>query len=626
MKRTKKNIRHVKTKEDMKKALADIASAPIISYDLETGGLDPFAPGAYITSVGISTKEYDWAFLLNHYLSDIFEDWKAQSKLMRKINKAVKGKKMVAHNGKFDYMFVRVLYGYKWDIYFDTMLAHYNLNENIRHGLKEITLKEGWNEGYDIPLSAKHGLTGTIEEHIEYLAEDTFDTLRLYYKYRRKLRLDKGTYDIFWNITMPASKMYCEAQFHGVYIDSEKLAEAKIYWSKKVEVAKRVLDDLHPSDNKWKNKKTKEWEYGVNWGSPDQLAEILFNKMGIEPIAKTPKGKPSTSESVLQQLAKEHEIAKQVLDYRGASKNLNTFIEPWERQMTDSRIHPNFKIHGTVTGRPSCIDPNLQQVPRDPRIRSIITAPPGWVLLDVDYSQADLRIVAEMAQCPVLLLAYQTGLDIHGKTVQELFGIPTDKQTKEERKKGKAVNFGFVYGMWWKKFVQYALDNYDSVFTDKEAEKVRKDFFRTYPGLAPWHKTQKAFANKNGYVRSILGRIRRLPDAMREPTGGYDAKKSEAERQAVNSPVQSFASDLTLMAAIQMHNEFDKKYLKVVGSVHDSVLMECREDMVEEVAPRILEIMRRPKLLDELDIRLSVPLVGDLEVGPWASGVEWAQK
>jgi DNA polymerase I-like protein with 3'-5' exonuclease and polymerase domains len=192
--------------------------------------------------------------------------------------------------------------------------------------------------------------------------------------------------------------------------------------------------------------------------------------------------------------------------------------------------------------------------------------------------------------------------------------------TKEERKKGKAINFGFIYGMWWKKFKDYARDNYGVVFTDKECENIRKAFFRLYNGLPDWHKRKKRFANQHGYVISFCGRKRRLPDAMIRPKNKHEEmRKQEAERQAINSPIQSMASDWTLAAAVELHDELPTSYFRIVGSVHDAILMGVRKDKLSIVLPRIKQAMEQPKIMKRLGVSMSVPILSEIEIGPWGA-------
>jgi len=294
----------------------------------------------------------------------------------------------------------------------------------------------------------------------------------------------------------------------------------------------------------------------------------------------------------------------------------------------------------------------------------LITAPPGWTLIEMDLSQIELRIAAELADEYNMLEAFRTGVDVHWLTalreiergagmkeeifktvklhkekvransigekmtyseaVEYILGIGPDAATelltlwKETRKKAKAINFGYLYGMWWKKFKIYARDNYGVTVTDKQAQESRKSFFKLYPRFNPWHDRQRRFARLNGYVRSLSGRKRRLPDAQdSEDT----PRRREAERQAINSPVQSFANELNLMAALQIREEFSRKHVRIVGTVHDACLFEVRNDMVPQLYKRGLEIMSGPKLLKDFEIELTVPIEAEAKIGPWGAGV-----
>jgi DNA polymerase-1 len=352
----------------------------------------------------------------------------------------------------------------------------------------------------------------------------------------------------------------------------------------------------------------------------------------------------------------DHPCTEALLKFREAKQQLSFFIDGWKPYLVNGRLHPSFKLHGTVTGRLSCENPNLQQVPRDPRIRTLISAPEGWSLIEADLSQIELRIAAELANERAMLEAFKTGVDVHWltalreiarggalkslvvKTAQALSkgtklsysqsinillkmgpdaaqGISAE--WKEYRKKAKAINFGYLYGMWWKKFKLYARDNYGVAVTDEEAQASRIAFFDLYSDFPEWHKRQRRYVRKHGYVKSLSGRKRRLPAArMSEDT----PERREAERQAINSPVQSFANEINLMAALQLRKEFPRRVLRIVGTVHDAVLLEVRNDWVERVYKRTLEIMSRPELFDVFDIELDVPIEAEAKIGPWAAG------
>jgi DNA polymerase-1 len=349
-------------------------------------------------------------------------------------------------------------------------------------------------------------------------------------------------------------------------------------------------------------------------------------------IELTDAGEPSTSEATLKQLREKHPVVDLILQHRGVKIQISHFIDGWINRMVDGRLHPNFKMHGTVTGRTSCTDPNLQQVPRDPKIRSLLGAPPGRTFVECDHSQAELRIATILSGDPTMTRIYQTGGDIHTHTYEMVSGekISDDKHIKkEQRKKAKAVNFGFVYGMGWRKFKDYARDTYGIILTDKEAKEYREKFFRTYNKLPEWHQRQRKIVNALGQVRNPIGRLRRLPDIYSSDQG----KKAEAERQAINSPVQGFGSDLTIMGMIEVtgyakvyhkHLVLDKSRFDCIGTVHDATLFEVDDDYLMEFIPRVKEIMQNPKVLsDVFHFESPIPIVVDFSVGKqWSQGVE----
>lgn len=576
---------------------------------------------------------------------DLEEIVKLVTKKLRKCNN-------ILHNGKFDALWMLVRFGVRWRVDFDTMLAHFLLDENDRHGLKYLAQKFLGAPDWDIDGKDK---TSWSAKNAKYACHDVFYTRRLFFIFRKMLKEDHDIKRVFELIMMPCVQLFIDAEFRGVYIDLDKMDDAEAYLREELATALSNLEEWGKKATKV-DKKTEK----INWGSADQLGNLLFNDLKIKSIEKTKGGKDSVSESVLLRI--DHPMVGDLLKYRAASKQLSSFIEGWRPYIdTTGRLHPVFKLHGTVTGRLSCERPNLQQVPRDPRIRSLITAPPGFTLIEMDLSQIELRIAAELADEYNLLQVFNDGGDPHWQTaireiergagyakeikktvklhhkqegkeyvkmnysdaVEYILGMGGDAAAdlmsmwKEVRKKAKAINFGYLYGMWWKKFKIYARDNYGVDVSDGEAQASREAFFELYPGFPEWHEKQRRFAQMNGYVRSLSGRKRRLPAAM----GGRDSpERREAQRQAINSPVQSFANELNLMAALQMRREFRRKWFGLVGTVHDAVLIEVRNDKVEQVYHRGLEIMSQPDLLTDFEINLSVPIEADAKIGAWSTG------
>lgn len=586
-------------------------------------------------------------------------------KIVKLATRKLKQCKTVFHNGKFDCLWMRVRFGVKWTVNFDTMLAHYLIDENDFHGLKYLAQKYLGAPDWDVEGGVK---TAWSTKNAKYAAHDVFYTRKLRFILRDLLLEDHDVKRVHDLIMVPCIKLFIEAEFNGVHIDLDKMDDAEVYLREELATALKNLERWG-TKAKLVDKKTGK----INWGSADQLGHLLFEVLKIKPIEKTKGGKNSVSESVLLRI--DHPMVGDLLKFRAAQKQLSGFIEGWRPYLDlHGRLHPVFKLHGTVTGRLSCEHPNLQQVPRDPRIRTLITAPDGWVLIEMDLSQIELRIAAELADEHNLLSVFNSGGDPHWQTaIREIergagykdemkrtaklhheqngkeykkmnyseaveyilsiggdAAVDTVKQWmtdtrsnkefmdwKETRKKAKAINFGYLYGMWWKKFKIYARDNYGVDVTDDEAQASREAFFELYPGFPKWHEKQRRFAQVNGYVRSLSGRKRRLPAAA---SGRDSPERREAQRQAINSPVQSFANELNLMAALQMRKEFNWNWFRICGTVHDAILMWVRKDKVQHVWDRGLEIMSHPELLDDFEIELGVPIEADAKVGPWGGG------
>lgn len=643
--------RIIEDEDDLAECIEWIDQQTRLSFDCETSGLYPWK--GHIVSLGIGNKKRQWIVLINHYLQS--SSPKFVQRCFDEIDEAIQRRrkkiKLIGQNAKFDSLWTQVHFGVQWRADFDTMLAHHALDENDRHGLDHLAMKYFGAIDYDVPLRVKFGLEGTVETHCRYLALDILYTDLVAEALDDEFEEEPAVEQVFDKITMPAARMFVDIELDGIHVDYEKFEEVEEYLKDQMHTQELKLSKIMP---------------GVNWGSPKQVADVLFNKLKLTPLEKSKSGKSfSTSESVMKRLATQHEIPAMLLKFREAKQQLSFFIEGWKPWLHNGRLHPSFKLHGTVTGRLSCENPNLQQVPRDPRIRSLLIAPPGWELVEADLSQIELRIVAELSADPEMTRCFMHGIDIHWRTAlkeifaaggykkeieetarrltrknhvdyEDAFDILTKagpdacieradpKKTdswpgwKEIRKRAKAVGFGYVYGMWWKKFMTYARDTYDLVITEKEAQFSRESYFDLYRGLDKFHQRQRSFARQNGYVKSLFGRKRRLPRAMdREDT----PERGSAWRQAINSPVQSFASDLNIAAALELRRLHNRSYFKICGTVHDAILMIVRVDKLREVTDDVLRIMSHPPLMDEFGIKLRVPLEADVKIGPWSKGV-----
>ena len=592
-----------------------------LSYDIETTGLVRFEDEVNLFGFGNDRVQY--IIPLEARYSPLKGARLAQRKLIRTcvnwLNRNAKA--LVAGNGKFDDLFLKYHFGVKPNITFDVVLASHILNENTPNGVKENAVLECNAPEWDVDKDLKTGKYKTREkyqEYLTYLGYDIYYEYKLYRVFHKKLKQDRALMKLFYHLYMPGIISYETVEEHGVFIYPQQFKQVR----KHLEAEREAIEE----------ELLKLAKHEVNWNSPAQIQKLLYEELKLPVIETTESGSPSTSEATLMQLRDKHPIVELILKYRGVNIQISHFIDGWINRMWGRRLFPNFKLHGTVTGRTSCTDPNLQQVPRDPIIRNLVGAPEGWSVVEIDYSQAELRIAAIMSGDETMKRIYQTGGDIHTHTYEMITGekVSDDKYIKkEQRKKAKAVNFGFVYGMGWRKFKIYARDNYGVDLTDKEAEQWRERFFQAYHSLPKWHSKQRRIVQSMGQVRSPIGRLRRLPDIYSTDK----SKKAEAERQSINSPVQGFGSDLTILGMSEIMGNaqyydpdyvLDKDKFFVIGTVHDATLFEVRNDYLMEFCPKAKHILEHPKALEDVfHFDTDVPIVADVAVGKsWGAGIE----
>ena len=592
-----------------------------LSYDIETTGLVRFEDE--VNLFGFGNDQVQYIIPLEARYSPLRGARLAQRKLIRTcvnwLNRNAKA--LVAGNGKFDDLFLKYRFGVKPNITFDVVLASHILNENTPNGVKENAVLECNAPEWDVDKDLKTGKYKTREkyqEYLTYLGYDIYYEYKLYRVFHKKLKQDRALMKLFYHLYMPGIISYETVEEHGVFIYPQQFKKVRKHLESEREAIEKQLLKLA--------------KHEVNWNSPAQIQKLLYEELKLPVIETTESGSPSTSETTLMQLRDKHPIVELILKYRGVNIQISHFIDGWINRMWGRRLFPNFKLHGTVTGRTSCTDPNLQQVPRDPIIRNLVGAPEGWSVVEIDYSQAELRIAAIMSGDETMKRIYQTGGDIHTHTYEMITGekVSDDKYIKkEQRKKAKAVNFGFVYGMGWRKFKIYARDNYGVDLTDKEAEQWRERFFQAYHFLPKWHSKQRRIVQSMGQVRSPIGRLRRLPDIYSTDK----SKKAEAERQSINSPVQGFGSDLTILGMSEIMGNaqyydpdyvLDKDKFFVIGTVHDATLFEVRNDYLMEFCPRAKHILEHPKALEDVfHFDTDVPIVADVAVGKsWGAGIE----
>lgn len=562
--------------------------------DIETTGLNRFKDR--VTWVGIGLAEEIGEPLRYCHTYDM-DDPERVEKCLAMIDK-IRAKRLttVFQNGKFDTLFMEEKYRVKIPIHEDVMLIATAYDLAADHGLKDMAHRYLGVPDWDI--SKKQKLSGAAEVVEPYLRLDVQYTWELFCYFQKRLNEDQRK--IYEKILRPAYRMYRDVERNGAYVDITALRATRRKYKKLEAERLGLLQD----------------RYDINWNSSGQVADVLFNKEDLPVIKKSPKtGKPSADASVLKRLAaKGYELPTLITQYKEVNTLNKMFLNRWEDDLgSDGRMHPSFNLTNVVSGRTSCQNPNLQQVPRTKDVRAIFTAPKGRIFFEADYSQLELRIAADYAKDPTMIEIYRTGGDIHTQTAKLMTG--GREPTKEERSKAKAVNFGFLYGMMAKKFVDYAYDSYGVVFTEAEARQFRELYFAKYSRLLPWHKEMELLCEALGGVSNRFGRFRKLPLIYSQNKW----ERASAARRAVNTPVQGTGSDLLISAATQLHKELKGEGLKIVGTVHDSILGEFYEEDVDWIVPEIKRIMAHPKIMDDFGVELLVPLEADVGLGPWGS-------
>lgn len=633
----KLNKRVVRDRESFEEFLVSLSKQKYISMDNETQYLNPWAKDRHVVLKGYGFENEQWIipFYIDHtnYAKrSVFNTHEKRVAALDAIIYVIKkyNIKVICQNGKFDLKWDRIDLKNKHPLWLDVLPLSTVINENEPHNLTYMSMTYAGADNYDdLTIDQKAGYGISFKKHSTYLAYDVYYTRLLGMYFLEKLKQDKKLEKYFWNLNLPGFKLMVDVECNGEYVDMDQFKVASDLCRKQAGESLEVLDRFSSLT---------QYPEAFNWQSPNQVRELLFDKLDMPVLEKTKTGLPSTAESVLQRLAAlpkknsfkieidgneyyKQEIAQSLLSYREAKK-LSSFIDSWGEKMDDEHLlHPSYKVE-VVTGRTSCVEPNLQQTPRNKTLRSCVSAPPGWDFIAADYSQIELRLVAMAANERNMMEVFNSGGDIHLVTASRASGKDFKDITEEERKKAKAINFGFIYCMYPKKFMIYSRDNYGVVVTEDEATLFREIFFEQYWGLPIWHRAVKKFVRKHGYVRNMWGRIRHLPSIF-----SSDRKEvMQAERQAINSPIQGAASELNIASATEIHETFDRNEVRVTGFVHDEIHMWVRKSVTSTLLPKIKSIMEKPKICETLGIEFTVPIIAEIKVGPWGKGQVWQAK
>lgn len=484
--------------------------------------------------------------------------------------------------------------------YFDTMLASYVLNAvTTRHGMDDVArvylshLTTTFEQVAGKGAKQKTFNQIEIETAGHYAAEDAHVTYRLYEVLERKLKEIPELINILHHIEMPVASVLATMEENGIELDLSFLDQLSVDFANTIQNLENQIIEIAGES--------------FNVGSPKQVGEVLFEKLGLKGGKKTATGQYSTSEAVLEKI--DHPITELIIEYRGLTKLRSTYTEALVKQANPDthRVHTSYHQALTATGRLSSTDPNLQNIPiREEigrQIRKAFIAPQGRVLLAADYSQIELRLMAHFSQDDALVDAFQNGQDVHRRTASEVLGVSLENVTSDQRRQAKAVNFGLLYGM-----SEFGLIR-QLGFTREESQNYIKQYFHRYPGIYEYMQRTRQVALEQGFVETITGRRLYTPD--------IDARnmmvRKGAERAAINAPLQGSAAEIIKMAMIEVNKILPQDQAKLLLQVHDELVFEVDEAIADQLAAQIKDVMQKV-------VTLSVPLV--VEVG---QGKNWGE-
>ncbi|OOF35819.1 DNA polymerase I [Rodentibacter heidelbergensis] len=585
------------TEADLTRWIDKLSKANLFALDTETDSLNYMAANLVGLSFALENGEAAYLPLQLDYLGapKTLKKTTALSALKPILENAEI--KKVGQNLKYDLTILARNGIEVQGIAFDTMLESYVLDSTGRHNMDDLAKRYLGHQTIsfeEIAGKGKNQLTFNqipLEQAAEYAAEDADITMKLQQVLWKKLQAEPSLAALFENIELPLLSVLSHMERTGVLIDSDAL------FIQSNEITTRLTE-----------LETRAYELAgqtFNLASTKQLQEILFDKLGLPVLQKTPKGAPSTNEEVLEELAYSHELPKVLVEHRGLSKLKSTYTDKLP-QMVDSntgRVHTSYHQAVTATGRLSSSDPNLQNIPirneEGRRIRQAFIAREGYSVVAADYSQIELRIMAHLSQDQGLINAFAQGKDIHRSTAAEIFGVPLDEVTNEQRRNAKAINFGLIYGM-----SAFGLSRQLGI-PRGDAQKYMDLYFQRYPGVQTFMQDIREKAKAQGYVETLFGRRLYLPDI----NSSNAMRRKGAERVAINAPMQGTAADIIKRAMIKLDElvRHDPD-IDMIMQVHDELVFEVRSEKVEFFSQLIKQNM-------ESAAELVVPLIVDVGVG-----------
>ena len=597
--------------------LAKLQGAKLIAVDTETDALDPMVANLVGISFALENGEACYIPLAHKAentepkQSDLFEENSepVAALLPDQLDKAEELSQLqpilenpeiqkIGQNIKYD-LTIFARHGIELQgVAFDTMLESYTLNSTGRHNMDD--LAERYLGHQTIPFEELAGKGKNqktfdyidLEKATEYAAEDADITMKLHQCLSVELVQTPSLQQLFEQIEMPLVPVLSRVERNGVMIDPQRL----LSHSKEIELRLSELEEqVHNLAGET-----------FNLASTKQLQEILFNKLGLPVLKKTPKGAPSTNEEVLEELAQMgHQVPVLLMEHRGLSKLKSTYTDKLPQMINKftGRVHTSYHQAVTATGRLSSSDPNLQNIPirneQGRRIRQAFIAREGYKIVAADYSQIELRIMAHLANDQNMIKAFAEGKDIHRSTAAEIFGVPLDQVTSEQRRSAKAINFGLIYGM-----SDFGLSNQLGI-SRADAKKYMELYFQRYPAVQQFMIDIREKAAAKGYVETLFGRRLHLPDIQ----SSNAIRRKAAERVAINAPMQGTAADIIKVAMIGIDRAIkDCDDIQMIMQVHDELVFEVKNDRIDHYSQLIKAEMEKA-------IELNVPLIAEVGVG-----------
>lgn len=577
----------VVAREEIQAVVDQVRDATVFCFDTETSSADPLS--ARLAGISFTTKP-DTAWYVPVNVEGALPEEEVLPLLQPLFTS---GSLKVAHNYKFDYTILKRA-GLKINgPVFDTMIAAYLIDSSQK--LSMDSLSKSYLNYEPIPIEKLIGKKGKSQKSMSdlpysevagYACEDADITYRLYEIFYEKLKED-GLLKIAEEVEFPLIRVLAEMEMNGVKIDIEMLREFSEKLS--IDMSELQIQIFEKAGETF------------NLNSPQQLGKVLFDKMKLPAGKKTKTGQYSTSEQVLSQLAAEYDVPAMVLDYRSLSKLQSTYAEALPKliNVTTNRVHTDFNQAVAATGRLSSSNPNLQNIPirteRGREIRKAFIPEDGFTMLAADYSQVELRVIASISQDENMMNAFKEGQDIHARTAKEIFSLDSlDEVTPDQRRKAKEVNFGIPYGV-----SAYGLASRLGI-SNKDGGEMIDHYFERFPGVRTYINETIEFAREHGYVSTLLGRRRYIPDIH---SGNWNMR-SFAERTAINMPIQGTAADIIKLAMIHIQEFLEKENLasRMLMQVHDELVFEISNDELDEIPGKIKELM-------ESAFELKVPLI-----------------